>query len=691
MLGFVGWAAPPCEQCKLNPTCLGECAYQELLHAKSREAEAQSYLLLAYAWMKGGLEEGAPRLLYEVLKRTTPQDTLYYYALQLLAQTYYKLGKQDSTLLLYEQVIAGTQGQPFLQACAHMRLAALYKVREPLKAAAFSAQATEWSEKAAHPLLQALAYNQLAITTAEVYMNLNQALTYAQKAYKLAEESLNISPHILLEPPMQVYLAITANLASLYAEQRKFDQAQRLYEAAMKQAAQTRDTLTLGQALIGLAGISFLRGDISTAIQLLNQPLYANLPYELKREALQIQIQIALLRRDFPQAVRLHQKLLEAAEAQVRQAQSTRIEQIRVLSGLEAREAELRSIQQRREQENLLYLTGAGLGGLLLTAVGYIAYSARRRAAEERNFREIIAVQTEKIEQQAQALLRQNEELVRVSHALSEALTTLHESHGAARRLQRAMLPRLEKLFPGAKLWYQPMLEIGGDFYEVVWDADAQRILVALGDCTGHGVPGAILTGIFITEIRSVFLQSPRSKAQEILYRLSKSFRALLRQEQDVSTATPLGEGAELALVVIDFQEERIEYALAGRPVWIYHPTRGWTELDGGPIGIESGTPSDHVFPAYQTSLDSQFVIYLFSDGVTDILNPMGKRWGIRNLRRLLQSPEISSLPYDKQMERVQQELLNWRQDAPANDDLTFCILPVTSVMAGVKHAAMKT
>lgn len=690
-LWLVGWAAAPCEQCKLEPNCLGECAYKELLRAESRKAEAQAYMLLAYAWMKGGLEEGVPRLLYEVMNRTALQDTLRYYAMLLLAQTYYQLGRQDSTLLLYERVIAEAQGYPFFQACAHLKLAALYKSREPLKAAAFSAQAAEWSEKTAHPLLQALAYNQLAVTSVEVYMNLNQALTHAQKAHKLAEQSLTTEPHVLLEPPIRVYLATIANLASLYAEQKKFEESQRLYELAIQQATKARDSITLGQALVGLAGIFLSKGDFSSANRLLSLPLYANLPYELKKEALQIQIQIALSRKDFSQAFRLQQKLLEEAEAQIRQAQGTRLEQIRVLSGLEAREAELHSLQQRRRQENLLYFMGAGLGGLLLVAVGYIAHSARRRAAEERNFREIIAAQAEKIEQQAEVLLRQNEELVRVSHALSEALANLHESHGAARRLQRAMLPPLEKLFPEAKLWYQPMQEISGDFYEIVWDAKSQRLLIAFGDCTGHGVPGAILTGIFITKIRSLFLQSPQDEAQKILQRLSDFFRTLLKHEQEVSAPVPLQEGSELALVVLDFQNERIEYALAARPVWIYHPVQGWLELDGAPIGIESSTPPDYVFPTHQMPLDPQLVLYLFSDGLTDVLSPTGKRWGIRKLRRLLQSPEISALPYDKQMERVQQEIFNWRQNTPVNDDLTFCILPISSVIAGVRHILSKT
>ncbi|MCS7162699.1 MAG: serine/threonine-protein phosphatase [Bacteroidia bacterium] len=691
-LGFLGlraFAASPCEACREDATCLGACAYRQLAEAHTPEATRRAYLLLAEAWLKGDLAEGVPRLIYQILKGS--KDSIYYHALILLAQSYYKLGQADSAILIYERIRTEALSYPFLRCQANLALGSIYAFRKDLRAIGYSGEALDLAQKLNHPLLLALAYSQVAYEYAE-QKNLEQALALTHKAIEAAEQSYTARLyHPLLGGAEKVYTAVLANAASLYGELRRPQEALALYQKAREQALKERDTLSLAQILLGLAVLQYEAGALQAAQALIQegQSLTKALPSALLREFWRLQAQIYAAQRKYVAALETYEQLLAEVERQAALTYSQRLEQLRLLAGIEQRETAYQQLVARRAQERLFYGLSAGL---LLLAIGgliYAVWQARRRTAEERHFREVIAQQATQIQQQAEALEQGNKMLAELTTELSQALSTLQESNIAARRLQRAMLPALEKILPGSYVYYQPLEEIGGDFYLFVPDPFTQRLLIAVGDCTGHGVSGALLTALFSATIQGIFLQNPSQQPQTLLQRTLQATASFFRTEEaEVKQLLGVKEGADVALLIADLRAQELHFGLAGRPVWIYDPQKGLYELEGGRRGIDSLTPADYTFPTYTETLREDLTLYLFTDGLTDVLSPRHKRLGTRALREFLLSSGILRLPSRVQAQHILEFVRSWRDQAPQNDDITFLILPTSGLIAYASRLA---
>lgn len=675
----LAWATP-CDSCGVDFLCLSDCAYQMLVRASTPEERHEAALLLAHSWLGGDLAEGVPRLVYPIIRGREGTDSLRLHALLLLAQAQYRIGRIDSAVLIYDQVSA-QEKYPLLKARAHLGLAAALMKQDLLRALGHAAQAAEIADKIANPLLSAIAYIQLSHFTAEG-RNLSTALQYGEHAIKAAQQAyVKKVYHWLLEPAEKVYAAAIANLAALYAENGRFLEAEQLYQEALSHAWQ--DTLTRGQAVLGLAALYFQKGAHSTAQKFLitYQDLLKRLPYELRREALRLEAQLSLRQNRLSDAITAYEKLIEEAETQIKEGQSGRIEQLRLLSKLEAQEAYLRSMESSRQKERTLYLILTGVGLLAMGALTLAVRSARKRAAEERNFREVIAIQAHRIEEQARVLERQNEELLRISETLTEALTTVQESYAAARRLQRAILPDLERRLPGAAAYYQPMQEVGGDFYAILFDPSSQRLLFFLGDATGHGVSGAILAGIFSSTLQNLFLRDPLQSPRSLLQATLKAVTGILRSEESVD-GKDVREGADLIVGIADFQAQKVSFGLAGRPLWLFTTTGTIQIVEGGKRGIDSYTPVDYAFPQHEEPLHRGMTFFLFTDGVSDAINHEGKKWGIRALRQFLEGELTHTHSPTKLRESLIAALREWRGSVPPNDDATFIFLPAEALYA---------
>jgi hypothetical protein len=469
-------------------------------------------------------------LLHEALRRTDPKDSLAYHAWHLLAQAHYKLGRVDSATLLYEKIAAESQAYPFLRARAYLALGSLYATQEPLRAQGYIAEATEIVEKHPHPLLSALIQNLLAYLMAEQGRP-SEALSAAQKARQLLEIPPPEAGHPLLDSPTRVYAAVLANLASLYAERGNISEALKTYQDALARSQHNSDTVGIAHAVIGLARLHVAQRKAALAADLFRtfQSLYRHLPYALRREWLQTQAELLIGQGQLAAALDKYQEWVQEAEKEARQTQSSRIAQLRILSGLQEKEAQVAFLTQQQRRERLFYGISGVLGLLTLGGLVYAIRQTRRRAAEERNFRETIATQTQRIQEQARQLERQNEELTRISEVLTEALSTVQDSYMAARRLQRAILPPIERLLPGSAVYYEPMHEVGGDFYTAAADPFSGRLLIAVGDCTGHGISGAILSGIMAATLQNLFLQNPSQRPTTLPARTHQPTRLILQ------------------------------------------------------------------------------------------------------------------------------------------------------------------
>ncbi len=665
------WASEPCAYCQEEPLCLGSCGYEFLLKAETPAEQLKARLILGKAWVLGDFHEGAANLLSEALRETPLADP------PLLAEAYYWLAQAyrrlhpDSAEYYYKRIRESSGAPVYWRAKASMALSSLLREKNPTRAQSYAFEALEAAKAAQDAELQALALNQLSVLAADA-RQYDKAQHYAEEALQLAR-SLS-KPRLLA--------AVLTNLASIYEDIGKSQSALSLYQEALSVAP---DTLSQAHALLNLANYYYNQKQTTEAEKILNRigPALPKLPFMLRKSYYQLRFYIALDRRAPQEAARFFEAMLSEASKAIQEVEASRTAQLEQLSGLRQRESQLRQMELSRSRERIFYglmgvLALVGLGG-----VGYAYRTARRRAQEEAAFRHEIEKLNQALRAQSQKLERQNQELIRISEALSEAIQDLQDSISAAERLQKALMPPIQKIFPGTVAYYQPLQQVGGDFYMVTVDSLNGRYLIAVGDATGHGVSGSILASIFGAVIQNFFLQNPRQSVRSLLSRVH-SFVNRLVAAQDAA-GNPIREGCDVAIVIFDVRQQKVDISMAGRPVWIWNPAEGLRELEGGRRGLDSFTPLDYEFPAYEVPLRSQDVFYLFTDGITDTLNPQGRKWGPRRLRELILTLNPQSLSAEEQRNTILRALQEWRGSANPNDDTTLLIIPVESILEKAK------
>lgn len=259
---------------------------------------------------------------------------------------------------------------------------------------------------------------------------------------------------------------------------------------------------------------------------------------------------------------------------------------------------------------------------------------------------------------------QREEELRRFKEEIEQSLTY------AARIQRRFMTPveRLRGYFSAAEVWYEPIIGVGGDFYQ--FEPVENGIVVALGDCTGHGVPASMLSIYAATALRFA-LERFRNDLEAIYRQLRADVQEIFGGDR------PLHEGFELAMLWYEPSSGRAAYVGAGRPLWLLRRGNIIPVFGGrGDISVTASFHSSSKEAVLQTlTLQRGDRLYLFSDGVTDQLNAEGKRFSKSRLQSFLQTS--SYLPLSEQVDMLRHTLRQWSLNAPQTDDLLLIAMEV--------------
>jgi serine phosphatase RsbU (regulator of sigma subunit) len=283
-----------------------------------------------------------------------------------------------------------------------------------------------------------------------------------------------------------------------------------------------------------------------------------------------------------------------------------------------------------------------------------------------------IAEQKDEMSAQNAALNQQMEDAKQKNHFIQHQHNTIMTSLAYAKLLQSATLPyaqRFNEVFgPGRYfILFKPRDLVSGDFYWLY--SDASQVLLAVVDCTGHGVPGAFMSLIgsqLLTEtveLRQIF--SP----EKILDELHKQTRRILQQDQSGSR-----DGMEIQLIRWQKGSQVVEFAGAMNPC--YYLPAGATELvelkgDKKPIGGEQDEAERH-FTLHQIPLLGPTLFYLCTDGYQDQFGgPRKRKFMTGQLRELLAG--MAGQPLAAQQQLLDSTLESWRRETnqPQVDDIT--------------------
>lgn len=235
----------------------------------------------------------------------------------------------------------------------------------------------------------------------------------------------------------------------------------------------------------------------------------------------------------------------------------------------------------------------------------------------------------------------------RAEEALEKAYDTISASIDYASHLQRAILPpqsRIDEIFPDFFSLWRPRDIVGGDMYWVRKWGDGT--LVALGDCTGHGVPGAFMTLIASAALDHAMHEVPPGAVAELMQGMHAYIQESLGQDTDDGESD---DGMEVGICYIRPGREQMQYCGARFSLFVFD---GETvrEVKGGRKGIGyPGIAPDQRYPVESIPLNADFCYYMTTDGLLDQIGGEKRLgFGRRRFARVLGDVGRASLAEQK-------------------------------------------
>jgi serine phosphatase RsbU (regulator of sigma subunit) len=204
---------------------------------------------------------------------------------------------------------------------------------------------------------------------------------------------------------------------------------------------------------------------------------------------------------------------------------------------------------------------------------------------------------------------------------------------------------------------------VSGDFYWV--KHQNSQSMIAIADCTGHGVPGAMLSILGVTGLNKIVHNTTEMRPDTTLEILRKDIITSLRQENDLIAK----EGMDMAICLIDASTHKLEFAGAHQPGLIIRKGELIKlESSAQPIGrYLKETP----FKQYSFELQNDDMIYLFTDGYFDQLGgEFTKKFMSRQFKEIL--IDIHKLACSEQLIHLKKVLNQWQGTNEQTDDITI-------------------
>jgi serine phosphatase RsbU (regulator of sigma subunit) len=459
----------------------------------------------------------------------------------------------------------------------------------------------------------------------------NVGMIYAKQGKdSLAKNNINEAISILEESgdyyPISVYLTI---MSDIYLKQNDFTTALAYTKRSLELATASSLKEQIAAANLQLSALYEQAGNPEEALKYYkNHILYR----DSIRNIVAIQ-QMADVRTDF-----------EVAQKQIEVDLLTR---------------------QRKNQKVINILAAISLVSIILLATGlYRRYVfIKLTNVKIKTQRDEIESQRDEMEAQRD-LLKTHRDLV--VHQKNEII----ESINYAQRIQSAMLPPesyFSELLNEHFILHKPRDIVSGDFY---WIKQVkQYIVLVVADCTGHGVPGAFMSMLGLSNLNEIVQRREITQAKEVLNELRKQIKHSLRQDGKRDDSK---DGIEMALCVLDLENRKLQYAGANIPLYLISRAKGSPELteikpDRMPLGYYQSKDKSFVNHDLQLGMGDAF--YMFTDGYADQKGGKeNKKFMSKNLKNLLL--KIHDQPMHDQKEMLNQTLSGWMSDNSQVDDI---------------------
>ncbi len=318
------------------------------------------------------------------------------------------------------------------------------------------------------------------------------------------------------------------------------------------------------------------------------------------------------------------------------------------------------AVEQEAKQRQKVISWAIGIGLMLVAVFLLIVFNRLQITRKQKNIIEeqklVVEEQKQVVEEQKKLVEEKNKEII--------------DSITYAKRIQNAILPSPQKwkqALPDSFVLYLPKDIVAGDFYFM--EQSGNYTFVAAADCTGHGVPGAMVSVVCSNALTRAILEEKITQTNLILNRVREIVIEKLTGQDAIR------DGMDICLIRIEKGNNTIQYSGANRPLWyVENNTLIETKGDKQPIGkYEEAKP----FTLHNIPLSNNSTLYLSTDGYADQFGgERGKKISVKALKeKLLQVAH-------KNIQEQYNELLgfytNWKGTVEQIDDVTVLGIRIT-------------
>lgn len=350
---------------------------------------------------------------------------------------------------------------------------------------------------------------------------------------------------------------------------------------------------------------------------------------------------------------------------------------------------ELRQIEQTEREKELVFKAKSEqfvlmivISIMLIVILSLLVIVIYRNSVRRRRSNQLLNDQNKRLEQQHTAILEQNkllniktEEiksqrdeiegqrnyLSSQNSLLTNANRQITDSILYAKKIQEAAIPSdemMKSIFGDCLVFWRPLNIVSGDFY---WATQLGKYkLLAVADCTGHGVPGAFLSMLGISLLNEIVTSKniETLTASSVLNNLRTKLKSALRQTGKKGEAE---DGIDLAFCIFNADSSQMQFAGAFRPLIIIRKGELIEyKADKMPCGVYINESPE--FTNNIVDLESGDTLYMYSDGISDQFSGGAdlRKFTIRRVKEML--VEIHDKPFEQQKLLIAKTIDDWRK-----------------------------
>jgi ligand-binding sensor domain-containing protein/serine phosphatase RsbU (regulator of sigma subunit) len=323
-----------------------------------------------------------------------------------------------------------------------------------------------------------------------------------------------------------------------------------------------------------------------------------------------------------------------------------------------------------------LILLGTTAGGIFFS----VRYRIRSLMKRKEELELKVAERTQMIEEQSvvlksafEEIQEKNKFLESINLELSVQKQQIMDSINSARRIQATILPQLSVMKQSMEdffVLFSPKDVVSGDFY---WfgrksskDFTGKEFAFAVADCTGHGVPGALLSMLGMESLSQIMKSSENYMPDNMLRELDINIRRTMRKEGESGK-----EGMEVALCLVNLEQKKLYFSGANLAAFVFFGEE-MSELKPTKKAInDTGKKAEIQYEMQVFDLPPVTEIFLMSDGLKDQFGgPENKKFMSKRIREILYNTH--HLPMAEIKRKFEEEIRVWKGREEQTDDITI-------------------